>query len=442
MVLSAFLLPGGYDWRAWRLPGSRSEELGQLEIIAEIAQAYERAKLDSIFIADIVSARPLLEGDVKMGSPYEPITALSALASVTSRIGLIGTLSTTFNHPFTVARQLGALDVLSNGRAGWNIVTSSRAEENYGIEMPSKEDRYRRALEFVSVVKQLWSAWSDDAVINDRASGRWVDSALINGIEHEGEFFKVDGFTNQRRSPQGSPVLVQAGQSSGGLNLGAEVAEAVYTAQPQREKAIEYYADYKTYVASKGRKPEHTKILPGLVPYVGVTDAEAKELQNDLAQFLDFDKARSEFVTEYDLDLDDIDLDERIPVERFGDKNDDTAGTRFMAYRHLAVEEGYTLRELLVNRSSVGGHLMLSGTPSKIADTMVDWFESRACDGFSLNAPAIPSSVTQICELLVPELQSRGYFREEYEGSTLREHLGLPVPPAWDAASSAGALAG
>ncbi|GAA1791759.1 NtaA/DmoA family FMN-dependent monooxygenase [Planosporangium flavigriseum] len=432
MILSAFLLPGGYDWRAWRLPGSRSEELGQFEIIAEIAQAYERAKLDSIFIADIISAAPLLEGDVKMGSPYEPVTALSALASVTSRIGLIGTVSTTFNHPFTVARQLGALDVLSGGRAGWNIVTSSRAEENYGIEMPAKEVRYRRALEFVDVVKQLWTSWSDKAVINDRENGRWVDPELIRLIDHEGEFFKVAGFINQRRSPQGHPVLVQAGQSSGGLNLGAEVAEAIYTAQPQREKAIEYYADYKANIQSKGRNPNHTKILPGLIPYVGMTEDEARDVQNSLARFVDFDALRADLATQYGLKLDDVDLDDRIPEERFEGKNDDNAGTRFMAYRHLAVEEKYTLREILINRSSVGGHLMLSGTPSKIADRMIDWFENRACDGFSLNAPAIPQSVTQICELLIPELQERGYFRTEYEGETLREHLGLPIPPAWD----------
>lgn len=432
MVLSAFLLPGGYDWRAWRLPGSRAEELGTFDIAREIAQRYEAAKLDAVFIADIISARPLLEGDVKMGSPYEPITALSALASVTENIGLIGTLSTTFNHPFTVARQLAALDVLSNGRAGWNIVTSSRAEENYGVELPSKEDRYRRANEFVKVVKGLWSAWSDDAVIADRKTGRWVDPDLITSFEHQGEFFKVSGFTNQRRSPQGHPVLIQAGQSSGGLNLGAEIADAIYTAQPQREKAIEYYRDHKARIAAFGRNPDHTKILPGLVPYVGKTEAEARDLQNSLAEFLDYDKVRAEFQTQYGVQVDDLDLDERIPEERFEGKNDDTAGTRFMAYRHLSVEEGYTLREILINRSSVGGHIFASGTASQVADTMVNWFEAHACDGFSINAPCIPHSIGPICDLLIPELQERGYARTEYTTSTLRGHLGLPHPSAWD----------
>ncbi|WP_426323676.1 NtaA/DmoA family FMN-dependent monooxygenase [Microbacterium sp. E-13] len=436
MILSAILQPGGYDARAWRLPDSRAEEIGTFGILSEIAQRYEAAKLDSLFMADTISARPLLTGDVKLGAPYEALTALSSLVGVTSRIGLIATMSTTFNHPFTLARQIGALDSLSGGRAGWNIVTSNGAGENHGIELPSKVDRYRRAAEFVEVVRGLWTAWSDEAVVVDREGGRWLDSEKLRGIDHTGEFFRVEGYTNQRRSPQGHPVLIQAGQSESGLDFGADVAEIVYTVNPQKEKAIEYYGAYKANVASRGRNPDHVKIIPGLSPYIGRTEKEARDLYESLVEFIDFDDARVTLSRNLGADVSDLDLNEKIPLERFENIPDATVG-RLAVYRHLTVEEDYTLRDILINWRSVTGHAAMVGTASHVADRMVDWFESRACDGFSLNAPTFPASVDAICEQLVPELQSRGYFREEYTETTLRGHLGLPVPPAWDAVAEA-----
>lgn len=268
-------------------------------------------------------------------------------------------------------------------------------------------------------------------MINDRAAGLWVDPKGIRPIDHDGEFFRVQGFTNQRRSPQGHPVLVQAGQSTGGRDLGATVADMIYTVQPQRDAAIEYYAAYKQNVADHGRHPDNTLILPGLVPYVGATEAEAKELQQGLVDLIDFDVARAEFASQYDVKVDDLDLEDRIPAERFEGKTDDTV-SRISAFRNWAERDGLTLREILVSRFSVGGHRAVAGTASQIADTMIDWFENRACDGFSLNAPLFPDSIDQICTLLVPELQDRGYFREEYESTTFRGHLGLPIPGAWD----------
>lgn len=433
MVLSAILQVAGYDARAWRRPDSRAEEIGTLGVVLETAQRFEGAKLDSVFMADTLSGRPLLSGDVKLGAPYEPVTALSAVAAGTSHIGLMLTMSTTFNHPFTLARQLGALDVLSGGRVGWNIVTSSSAQENYGIELPSKVDRYRRAAEFVEVVRGLWSAWSDDAVIVDREAGRWLDPSLIQGIDHTGEFFRVEGFTNQRRSPQGHPVLIQAGQSSSGLDFGADVADVVYTVQPQKAKAVEYYRAYKANVASRGRNPDHVTILPGLSPYIGDTEKEAREKFESLNDYMDFEATRKVFESLLEVDLSSVALDEKIPLEYFENIPDAMVG-RFPAFRDLTVEEDYSLRDILVSFRSVAGHSTMVGTASQIADRMVDWFESRACDGFSLNAPVFPDSVEAICDKLVPELQTRGYFRTEYEESTLRGHLGLPVPPAWDRA--------
>lgn len=424
-------MPGGYDVRAWRHEQSPAEELGRLSPLEFLARKFEDAKLDSVFMADVISAHFIKQGDVFMGNPYEPATALGALASVTERIGLIGTFSTTWNHPFTLARQLQALDVLSDGRAGWNIVTSSFAAENYGEELPDKEARYERAFEVVEVIQKLWGAWSDKAVIADRASGDWVDPALIQDVHFEGEHVKVDGFLNQRRSPQGHPVLVQAGQSPSGVRFGSAVADIIYTAQPSQSHAIEFAHQYRAALTETGRNPEHVKIVPGIVPYIADTEAEAQELFHEMDQFLDFDVVRAKFAAQYGVNLDNIDLDEKVPLERF-DTLDHTS-SRGVTYRSQVEGLGWTLRQMLVSSASSGGHLVAVGTADQVADTMIDWFEKGACDGFNLNAPLVPETVNSVVEKLVPELRDRGYFREEYEGTTLREHLGIPVPPAWDA---------
>lgn len=409
---------------------SPAEDLGRLGPLEFLARKYEEAKLDSVFMADVISAHFIKQGDVFMGNPYEPATALSALASVTERIGLIGTFSTTWNHPFTLARQLQALDVLSDGRAGWNIVTSSFAAENYGQELPDKEARYRRAFEMVEVMQKLWAAWSDRAVIADRATGNWVDPDLVQEVHFEGEQIKVDGYLNQRRSPQGHPVLVQAGQSPSGVRFGSAVADIIYTAQPSQSHAIEFAKQYRQALSETGRNPNHVKILPGIVPFIAETEADAQELFREMDQFLDFDAVRAKFSAQYNVNLDNLDLDEKVPLERF-DTLDHTS-SRGLAHKSQVEGLGWTLRQMLVNSASSSGHLVAVGTANQVADTMIDWFEKGACDGFNLNAPLVPATVNSVVEQLVPELRERGYFREEYEGTTLRDHLGLPHPPAWD----------
>ncbi|BCH29891.1 monooxygenase [Mesorhizobium sp. L-8-10] len=432
MVLSALLSPVGYDWHAWRLPGSRSEELATLAILADTAQKWERSKLDSIFLADIPGASFLLENDLSLGSPYEPVSALGALAASTSNIGLIGTISTTFSHPFTTARQLAGLDMLSGGRVGWNIVTSSYGAEAYGIELPVKADRYRRATEFVKVVRGLWSAWSDRAVINDRSMGVWVDPDLIKVREHDGEFFKLRGYVNIPRSPQGHPVLVQAGQSSEGLGLGAEVAEIIYTTQPLLDEAVRYYREQKARVQAAGRDPAHVKILPGIIPYVGRTEAEAKEMMESVVQFMNFSLLAERFERLYSVKLSDLDLGEAVPDERFDNWESHPSGPRIAAYKSYAAQPGRTVKDLLVVYSSAMGHHLVCGSATQVADTMIEWFESYACDGFSINTPTAPASIDALCKYLIPELQERGYARTEYAASTLRGNLQLPHPKAWD----------
>lgn len=425
MALTTFMLPAGYHKDSWRLPGSRAEELGFLDFVTEMTLLAEEAKLDAVFFGDIVTADTILRNDIKMNGLYEPISVLSALAARTSRIGLIGTVSTTFSEPYNVARQILGIDHMSGGRAGWNIVTSSRGNQNFGLEeMPDPADRYRRAQEFLSVVTKLWDSWDDDAVITDRESGRWADLDRIHRVNHEGEFFKVQGPLNMRRSLQGRPLLFQAGSSGEGIDLGSSYADGIYTAQPDRDISIEYYRDYKRILASKGRNPDQVKILPGLVPILGDTHAEAEDLAQHLADQVDMEFGRIQLIADHKVDLDGLELDDRIPVDRFPAK---LATSRSKIFIRRA-EEGATIRELIIESARGTGHGWFIGTPSEVADHMVDWFNNRACDGFNINAPFMPGGMELMCRKLVPELQERGYFRSEYEGTTLREHLGLDLP--------------
>lgn len=433
MVLSAFLMPAGYDLHSWRIEGSRAEEFGQLGVLADLAKQFEAAKFDSIFIADTLGSDYIRENDMAMGNPYEPLLSLAALIPHTDKIGLIATVSTTFTHPYTTARQLAALDQLSGGRTGWNIVTSSWGEKAFGMEaMPPADLRYRRAGEFVTVTKALWSCWADDAIIVDRETGRWCDPDRIRPMKHEGEFFKVEGYLNIPPSPQRHTVLVQAGQSAGGLELSSRHAEINYTVQPEQGPAIKYYAEQKARVAALGRDPDQFKILPGIIPYVGRTEAEAHELFQATVSRMDMERLRGIFMKALKIDLNGIGMDEPVPEDRFAAAHAITGGSRIIAYRDYALQPGRTLRDLLVNHSSAMGHVLAVGTAEQVADIMIDWFEKRACDGFSVNAPSYPGSVDTICNLLMPELQRRGYAQKDYVASTLRGNLGLPIPPAWD----------
>lgn len=432
MVLSAFLMPAGYDLHSWRIEGSRAEEFGELGILADLARQFEAAKFDSIFIADTLGSDYIRENDLAMGNPYEPLISLAALIAHTKQIGLIGTVSTTWTHPYNTARQLAELDKLSGGRTGWNIVTSAWGEPAFGMPLPPAEVRYRRADEFVTVARALWCAWSDDAILADRATGRWVDPAKIRPVKHEGEFFKMDSYLNIPPSAQRHTVLVQAGQSSGGLSLSAKHAEIHYVVQPEQGPAIKYYAEAKARAAGYGRNPDHFKIMPGIIPYVGRTEAEAQALFAATTSKMDMEKLRGIFRKALSMDLSGLKMDEPVPLERFEAAEKITGGSRILAYRDYAMQPGRTLRDLLVNHSSAMGHILAVGTAQQVADIMIDWFEKHACDGFSVNAPSVPGSVDAICNLLIPELQRRGYAQTDYRATTFRENLGLPRPPAWD----------
>lgn len=434
MVLTLFMAPSGYYKDSWRRADSRSEEADDFEFHVEIAKRCEAAKLDAVFYADTPDYELVREGGA---GTKEPITYMAGLAARTERIGIIGTISTTFNEPYTVARQLAGIDKISGGRVGWNVVTSVLGNTNYGFDtMPPSAERYRRAREFVEVTTGLWDSWGDDAVINDRDSGRWLDPEKVRTLNHRGEFFAVEGPLNMSRSPQGRPVLVQAGQSPDGLDFGATIADAVYATQPEKAGALEYTRRYKELVASKGRDPRTVKILPGILPIVGETDAEAEEIARDLAAHINMAVARPKFAGTFKLNLDDVDLDERVPASLFPEIAAPGMArpmSRYLLFRKYALEDGYTLRELIAEEAKAGGHMWAVGSAATVADRMIDWFDSGACDGFNFNPPYMMGGLIAICDLLVPELQSRGYFRTEYEGTTLREHLGLARPAAWNA---------
>lgn len=427
MVITTFMLPAGYHKDSWRMEGSRAEELGNFEFVAELTKMAEAAKMDAVFFGDVAHANTLLRGDIKMNGFYEPMTTLAALSAVTKNIGLVGTLSTSFYEPYNVARLLRGLDSMSGGRAGWNIVTSSDGFENFGIEeVPDPATRYRKATEFVQLVQKLWDSWDEGSVIVDRESGEWLDRTKLHTVDHKGEFFDVRGPINMPPSPQGRPMLFQAGSSGPGMELGSSVGDGIYTAQPLKDPSMEFYAKFKKMVEDKGRNPEEVKILPGILPILGTTEAEAEDLADELGRHVHLENGRSQVAADLKMDLSSLDFDDRIPEDWFSD--DPKLGSRYQIYRRKSVDQEMTLRELIVDLARSTGHQWMAGTASQVADRMVDWFEDRACDGFNLNSPYNPGGFKLICDLLIPELQNRGYFREEYEGTTLRENLGLENP--------------
>lgn len=429
MVLTTFMLPAGYHRDSWRRPDSRAEELGNLDFVSDLTLMAEEAKLDAVFFGDIVHANNLFRGDIMMNGFYEPISVLSALAARTRNIGLIGTMSTSFSEPYNVARQFAGLDHMSSGRAGWNIVTSRDGFGNFGGgEAPDPALRYERAAEFVDITMRLWDSWSDTATRADRESGVWVDPAGLKPLNFQGRFFAVQGPINMPRPPQGRPVLVQAGSSVPGMDLGSSVADVIYTAQPRKELAQDFYGKMRVLIESKGRPADSVKVVPGILPIIADTEREALDLAEELAGYLDLEAGRRQIAGDLKIDITDIGFDERIPAERFSEDPD--RGSRYHIFRRKSVEGGLTLRELIVDRARSTGHMWMAGTAGQVAEAMIDWFTSGACDGFNLNSPYNPGGFEAICRKLVPELQERGYFRAEYEGSTLRENLGLDRPAA------------
>ncbi|MFZ4285811.1 LLM class flavin-dependent oxidoreductase [Variovorax sp. HJSM1_2] len=441
LSLGAFLYPTGHHIAAWRHPDSPAGAGVNFKHYAALAQAAEAAKFDLVFLADGVGTRGddvdfLSRTAHSYQAQFEPITLLSALSSVTERIGLVATASTSFNEPYHVARKFASLDHLSGGRAGWNLVTSSSAHEarNFNREEHlAHADRYGRASEFADVVAALWNSWEDDAFSVDKAAGRFYNPAKRHVPHHKGEHFSVQGPLNVPRSPQGHPVLVQAGSSEAGKELAARTAEAVFTAQQTLADAVDFYADLKGRLAKYGREDNELKVLPGVFPVVGHSESEAREKFEQLQALIDpvVGLALVSGLTG-GFDLSAYPLDGPIPP--LPETNASKSRQQLMI--DLARRENLSIRQLYQRVAGARGHWQLVGTPEQIVDQLEERWRHFGADGYNIMAPVLPGGLSDFISLVLPELRRRGLFRTEYSGSTLREHLGLkrPAHPAQRAA--------
>jgi N-acetyl-S-(2-succino)cysteine monooxygenase len=422
---------GGHP-AAWLHPDSNAAGSTDISYFRNLAQLAEQGCFDLFFIADTPAART---ENLHAWSRFpmfmnvlEPVTLLTALAGATTRIGLGGTVSTSFSEPYNVARQFASLDHISAGRAAWNVVTSANdyAARNFGhATLPPHALRYEKAGEFVDVVNALWNTWDDDAFILDRASGLFFDPAGLHAVHHEGKFFKVDGALNIARSPQGHPVIIQAGASDTGLELAARTAEVVFASASNPQDAKRGYDDLKGRLAKYGRSPDSMKILAGLPVVIGQSQQEAEDKAQALQEMIHPDVGRFRLGTDLEADLSDLPLDEPIPESRLP-KSANQHKAFFDGIMKIIREENPTLRQLYLRYER--GRKTIKGTPQHIADVMEEWFTMGAADGFMMQFATLPGGLQEFVNLVVPELQRRGLFRTEYAGTTLRDHLGLARP--------------
>ena len=431
MKLGMFMRAPGHHIAAWRTPEAPRGAGNSLAHNVEVCQLAERGLFDMVFWADSAG---LWGGDkaelsrICRTAWIEPFTLLAAFAAVTRHIGLVCTATTTYDEPFHIARRFASLDVMSGGRAGWNLVTSAQEAEalNFSRERHmDKAERYARAREFALVVLGLWRSWDDDALVEDKASGLFFDPGKLHELNHVGAFFKVKGPLNVPRSAQGHPVMVQAGASDDGRNLAAETAEVIFAATPTLELGRAFYKDVKARVARYGRNPDHLKILPGMLACVGRTDAEAQERWSRLQGLIHPQVGVRQLSNYIGYDLSRFPVDGPLPpIPRTAMSN-----TRVDLLVDMAGRDHLTIRQLYERISGGRGHFTLIGSAERVADTMQEWFETGAADGFNFLPPTVPGGLQDFIDLVIPLLQRRGLFRTAYEGTTLRENLGLPRPP-------------
>ncbi|PPJ20475.1 LLM class flavin-dependent oxidoreductase [Nocardia nova] len=423
--LNAFLMGVGHHEAAWRHPRTEERRVLDVKHFQELGRIAERGKLDSVFFADGLAVGPRIQRNTL--AVFEPVTLLSAIAAATEHIGLIATASTTYNEPFNLARKFASLDHISGGRAGWNIVTSGTVDEayNFGYDaIPDHARRYERATEFVDVALQLWDSWESSAIVLDPEAGVFADPDKVHTIDHDGDRFRVRGPLNSPRGPQGRPLLVQAGSSESGKEFAARYAEAVFTAQRSLEDGQRFYRDLKSRLPKYGRGADELKVLPGLVPYIADTPAEALALEQEFTDLISPDYALRQLSTQLGIDLTGHPLDAPLPPlpvesEIEGNKS------RFTLVKELATQERLTVRQLIGKLGGGRGHRSFAGTPEQIADELQTWFEAGAADGFNIMPPYLPGGLTDFVDRVVPILQERGLFRTEYTADTLRGHYGL-----------------
>jgi alkanesulfonate monooxygenase len=433
MILGANARAVGAHLGGWRHPDSWKPVVMNLQNTIKCAQTAERGKFDLIFLADGNGVRQmdkpaLFEACSPSDRPavFEPVTLLSAIAMVTKHVGLVATATTTYEEPYMLARKFASLDHLSNGRAGWNLVTTSYDEDslNFGRdEHVAREERYERAREFATVVRGLWDSWAEDAFPENQATGQLLDASKVHVLNHKGRFFSVRGPLNVARPPQGYPVLVSAGQSEPGKELIASLADCMFASGKSKEDTRQTYVDIKARMAKYGRSPDQLKVLPGLAVYVGKTESAARELYEDLQNLIS-PRVGIEYLSKIlNMDISGYPVDGPLPelTETVGGLS-----TRYTV-ANMAKRENLTIRQTY-QRILGSSSNMFIGDPVQIADEMEDWYRSQACDGFILGGGVMPGGLDDFVDLVVPELQKRGLFRKDYQGSTMRENLGLAKP--------------
>ena len=431
--LNLFIYARGHHEAAWRHPRAPRRELLDIDHVVECARKAEAAHMDSIFLADTLGLAPDSDRTARMY--LDPLTTLAATAMATSRIGLIGTASTTHSEPFNIARMFTSLDHISRGRAGWNIVTSFSIAGANNFDSRGRRphaDRYERADEFVEVARKLWDSWADDAILDDREAGYYYRRERVRPIDHHGPYYDVAGPLNIPRSPQGWPVLVQAGSSDTGKTFAARHAEAVFTAHMTKATAQEFYKDLKARTVASGRPADQCLILPGISMVIAGTEGEAKRMERELNEMADVESSLSRLSQRFDgHDFSHIPLDRVLTAGDFPDPAENQSSRGRTELIVGAVErETLTMRQLLGKLAGARGHFVMAGTPEQVADTIEEWVDDGAADGFNVMPLLLPHMLDVFADEVVPILKRRGRFRTEYAGATLRDHYGLQRPSA------------
>ncbi|MGK8661788.1 LLM class flavin-dependent oxidoreductase [Serratia marcescens] len=422
--LGLFVQALGHHIGGWRAEGASGSPT-DIDWFTWIAKKAEEGTFDMFFVGDALATS--VHRLPSTMSRLEPLTLLAALAVNTRHIGLAATASTTFDQPFHLARAMASIDHISHGRAAWNVVTSfsSDAARNFSREdLPSHAERYEVAREFLEASYKLWDGWEKDAIVRDKQNGVYAIDEKIHAANHKGKHFSVQGPLNISRSPQGRPVIIEAGSSPAGQQLAAETAEVVFTAAASLEEGQAFYRSQKKYVADAGRNPDHLLILPGVMPIVGRTKEEAQETWYQLNQLVDIDNGIEQLSARFGFDLSDYPLDG--PVPNVGATEGGQSRVKLLT--DLAARENLTLRELAAIAAGSRGHRVVVGTAEEIADDFQLWLEQQGADGFNIMPAVLPNQLELFVELVIPELRRRGLFREEYQHATLRENLGLPEP--------------
>ena len=426
--LGAFIYYSGHHHYGWRHPESGADKIFNYKFYRELAQTAERGKFDMMFLADLLY---VMGADQAASGMLDPLTLLSALSTDTEKLGLTATVSTTYNEPYNVARKFASLDHISEGRAGWNIVTSQLDVEAYNYGKPEHPEhglRYRMAREFVEVATLLWDSWEDNSLIVNREEGKFADATKIKEVEYKGEWYSTKGTLNVPRSPQGYPVLIQAGSSAPGQDFAASFGEVIFTAQQSLEAAKAFYESVNSKLANYGRERGSLKIMPGLSPIIGATEEEAQRKYKELQELIPPAAVVGMLSGMLQFDLSEYPVDGQLPDIPDPVEASNGMKSRVQLIMDMARKDKLSILELGRRLLGARGHMQFVGTYEQLADLMQLWFEEYGCDGFNIMPPVLPGNLDEFVDHVVPILQARGLFRTEYTGSTLREHLGLERP--------------